>query len=119
MQVYSDASGGWGCGTHHFLQWFSLQWPSELESASIQVKELIPVVIAGVLYGKNWTGKIVQFKVDNEAVVAILNNTYSRESHLMHLVRTLTFFAAHYGFWFTAEHVWGADNGLSQSCNNR
>ena len=31
----------------------------------------------------------------------------------MHLVRTLTFFAAHYRFWFMAEHVWGADNGLA------
>lgn len=80
-----------------FPKWFSLQWPPGLEAASIQVKELIPVVIAGALYGKGWAGKVVLFKVDNRAVVEKVNNTNSRESHLMHLVRLRTFFAALHG----------------------
>lgn len=91
------------------------RWPVELENASIQVKELVPVVIAAALYGRKWEGKIVQFKVDNAAVVDIIQGTYSREPHLMHLVRLLVFFAAARGFWFTAEHIPGRENGLADA----
>lgn len=94
VQVFSDASGNWGCGAYSGQSWFSLRWPPELMNASIQVKELIPVVIAAALYGREWVGRLVQFWVDNAAVVDIIHSTYSRESHLMHLVRLLVFFAA-------------------------
>lgn len=66
-QVYSD---DWGCGAYSLPHWFALSWPPKLGTTSIQVKELVPVVIAD---GKEWTGKVVVFKVDNRAVVDILN----------------------------------------------
>uniref|UniRef100_A0A1X7TP25 Reverse transcriptase domain-containing protein n=1 Tax=Amphimedon queenslandica TaxID=400682 RepID=A0A1X7TP25_AMPQE len=75
--------------------------------ADIQVKELIPVVIAAALFGRSWRGKLIVFSVDNQAVVHILNNTHSKESHLMHLIRLLAFYASYYDFWFRAEHIPG------------
>lgn len=115
VRVYSDASGGWGCGAYCLPHWFSLRWPPALAAASIQVKELIPVVIAAALYGNQWAGKVVLFKVDNMSVVGIIQDIYSRESHLIHLVRLLSFFAAHYGFWFTSEHIPGVENGYADA----
>ena len=78
-----------------------------LSQLSIAVKELIPVVLAAATFGRIWPGKIVQFVVDNKAVVSVLNSIYSKEVHIMHLVRLLVFFAARYNFWFSATHIPG------------
>ena len=44
-------------------------------------------MIAAAIYGKYWSGWLVHFSVDIAAVVHVLQATYSRESHLMHLIR--------------------------------
>ena len=69
--------------------------------------KLVPVVVAAALFGGYWKGKLVAFSVDNQAVVEIINKSHSKESHLMHLIRLLTFYACHYGFEFRAEHIPG------------
>ena len=57
----------------------------------------------------------MRFQVDNRAVVVILTSTYSKESHLMHLIRLLVFMAAKYNFWFVASHISGRNNPLSDA----
>ena len=52
--LFSDASGVFVCGGR---PWFQLPWPQE--SASIAQKELIPVVIACILWGRAWAGQVV------------------------------------------------------------
>ena len=81
----------------------------------IAVKELFPMVIAAAIFRNQWSGKLVQFKVNNLVVVQVLQATYSREPHLMYLVRLLVFFAAHFNFWFSASHIAGTDNSLADS----
>ena len=111
LMVYSDASGSWGCGAfyaeHH---WFQLEWPPRLSSLSIAVKEMLPVIIAAACFGREWSGKVIEFVVDNEAAVEVLKATYSRDLHLMHLIRLLVFFASKYDFWFKASHIPGRLN---------
>ena len=70
--IISDASGSWGCGAFSTssLKWFQLQWPPHWASTSIAVKELIPIVVSAAVWGSTWHGSIVQFKSDNQAVVA-------------------------------------------------
>ena len=53
---------------------------------------------------ENWCS----FRVDNVAVVEVLKATHSREPYLMHFIRMLVFFAAHFNFWFSASHVAGS-----------
>ena len=74
------------------------------------MKELIPVVIAAATLGRNWGGQILEFVVDNAAVVVVLNATFSSDCHLMHLIRLLVFFAANFNFWFVASHIQGIKN---------
>ena len=71
--VHSDASGSWGCGAVQDLQSIQLEWFPRLCHLSIAVKELIQVVLAAATFGKSWSGKSVQFVVDNKAVVSVLN----------------------------------------------
>ena len=76
--------------------------------------------MAAAILGHQWKGHLVHFSVDNLAVIHILNSTYSKDSHLMHLVHILMFLAAHFDFWFVAKHVEGNANSLVDdlSCDN-
>ena len=113
VHLFSDASGSWGCGAFWGSQWFHLQWPTSLQLLPIAIKELVPVVIAAAIFGQQWHGKLVQFTVDNMAVVHVLKATYCKDLHLMHLVHILVFLAARFNFWFVAEHIAGKGNSLA------
>ena len=79
FNIYSDASGSWGCGGYWGLRWFQFKWPDHLCALPIAAKELISVVVAAAIFGHQWKGHLVQFSVDNFAVVHILNSTYSKD----------------------------------------
>jgi len=108
--VTSDASGSWGCGAFWQSQWFQVQWPENFPSFHITVKELIPLVIAAAVWGRQWGKQHVQFKSDNAAVVSIINGGYSKDQEIMHLMRCLHFLSARFHFRFTAEHIKGEYN---------
>ena len=80
---------------------------------SVAVKELISVVLAAATFGHPWSGKVVEFVVDNAAVVEVIKATYSKELYLVHLICLLVFFAAKHNFWFTASHIPGKENILA------
>ena len=91
VMVTSDASGHWGCGavcdTSH--QWFSVKWGECWTHIHITIKELLPIVVASAIWGKEWTGKQVLFRCDNAAVVAIINSGQSKHPLAMHYTRLL------------------------------
>ena len=72
--------------------WFQPQWSDRLNPISIAVKEVFPVVLVAALFGHLWAGKVIQFLVDNMAVVDVIKTTYSKDLHMMHLTRLLVFF---------------------------
>ena len=96
-------------------RWFQLQWTNPLKSLSIAHKELIPIVIAVFVWGKQWAALIVQFITVNEAVATILNKLYCLDTGLRSLLRCLVFFAAKYNFWFTGVHIPGTKNTLADA----
>ncbi len=113
--VVSDASGGWGCGAFWGAQWLQLSWdPSwKVDSLSIASKELVPVIVAAIVWGKQWKGLVVQCRSDNQATVAVLNNRTSREAAIMHLLRCLFFFEAAGEFRSPAAYIPGSQNDLA------
>ena len=94
---------------------FHFPWPSSLLHLPIPIKELVPIIVAAALFGYQWRGYLVEFEVDNMAVVHILNNTYSKDQHLMHLIRILVFLASRFDFWFSATHIEGKANILADA----
>lgn len=112
--VVSDASGHWGCGAYCDHSWFQLCWHgTPMQDESIMVKELIPVVIASAIWGRQWIGHTVQCKCDNEAVVAVITSRTSKNVPVMHLLRCLFFFEATFNFAIKAMHLPGATNELA------
>ena len=108
-----DASGSWGCGAWHGSHWFQLSWDERLEGLTIMIKELLPIVLAGMIWGRRWVDSCVRCLCDNQAVAACLRSRTSRDSHCMHMLRTLAFVEARYRFSLRPEYINTKDNHLA------
>ena len=82
---------------------------------SIALMELYPIVTASVLWGATWARRCVCFYCDNMATVAILRKGRSKSPGIMLLVRRLTLTALKHNFTFTAKHVPGKCNAISDA----
>ena len=71
---------------------------------------MAPIVLAAAVWGQHWAGKLVLFRCDNDAVVAVLRKGSAKDENLLHSLRCLAFLAAHYDFIFTAQHLPGKHN---------
>ena len=108
--VQTDASGSWGCGACCEMLWFQWPWPAALTSAAIMVKEMIPIVLACAVWGPMMARKTVKFQCDNTGVVAAINKGSAKQPFVMHLLRCLCFFTAHFDIALIAEHIAGIHN---------
>ena len=111
-EIFTDASGSWGCAAVWEGHWFQLPWSStpSFMSASIAPKELLPVVLAAGTWGHHWMGKTILCHSDNEAVVNVINTGSCREPHLAHMMRCLFFIEAKLKFSIIAKHIPGKHN---------
>ena len=56
IHLFSDVSGSFGCGGWWDQSWLQVAWTSDVQEAQ---KELLPIVLAAMLWGKVWRGKAV------------------------------------------------------------
>ena len=116
VTVHSDASGSWGCEAIAGKSWLQHQWiQGRSDTLSIAVKEIIPIVMAAMVWGGAWSRKVIRFYCDNEAVVATLTSLSCKDRELWSLLRCLIFMAARYSFWFSAVHIPGHLNTLADA----
>ena len=116
ITVTSDASGNWGGGA--FLdtgQWFQCQWQGAWDGVHITAKELLPIVIASIVWGKGWKGKTVKCLCDNAAVVAIIRTGRSKHPTVSYLMRSLSLVGAVYETTLVAQHLPGKQNGAADA----
>ena len=60
VNLESDALGSWGCGPawgEHWLQW---KWNLTAQQWDISPKELLPIPVACVVWGRLWSGKKIR-----------------------------------------------------------
>ena len=110
ITLTSDASGSWGCGAFYDARWFHLQWSGLLCPQNIAAMELLPILLASAMWGPNWQAHHILCQCDNQAVVAVLNKGSAKDLTLAHILRCISFYAAHYGFSLSAVHVPGEHN---------
>ena len=113
IHMASDASGHWGCGAFTGGRWFQVQWDDRTQSLPITVKELLPILLAGALWGHSWSNHRVVCHCDNQAVVACLLSRTSRHRGLMHLLRNLVFIEAHHSFVLVPRYIDRYSNHLA------
>lgn len=91
--MLSDASGNRGCGATWNGRWFQLSW-NEAKGArewSIVPKELLPIVVAAVVWKKHWRCKVIRARCDKMSVVATIKSGTCKEKTTMHQMRCLAF----------------------------
>jgi len=54
VHILSDASGSWGCATVWDKQWLQWWWNERTQDWHIAPKELLPIVLAGMVWGSEW-----------------------------------------------------------------
>ena len=110
IYLYTDASGSFGCGACWGNQWLQLQWSEGAEEWSIAHKELLPVVIACMVWGQQWRQQRVRLHCDNAAVVEVVRAGYAKDPHLMQLLRCVFFVTAFFEIMLLPVHVPGVSN---------
>ena len=65
------------------------------------------MLLSCIVWGKEWSGKLIRCHCDNMAVVEVLNSGYSRDREMMHLLRCLFFIAEHFCMQVEAVHLPG------------
>ncbi len=114
-EMFSDASGSWGCGATWQGEWFQIQWgalPGTSEWG-IMPKEMLPIVVAAVVWGARWKGRAIRARCDNMSVVAAIQAGACKERWSMHLLRCLAFVEATLSVAVRAEHIRGVENGVA------
>ena len=108
--IVTDASGSWGCGAFWDREWIQWRWPPEWLPLNIMAKELAPIVMACAVWGPRLSKMNVLFHCDNASVVVSINKGSARQDVVMHLLRSMWFFTAHYDMHVSAAHIQGAAN---------
>ena len=106
MQVgHSVIMGAW-LAPH----WFQVQWSREWGLQTITIKELLPIVIAVVIWDSIYRMRVILCDCDNAAMVSQVNRLHARDPQASHMLRCLAYLQALYDCRFRAVHVAGSKN---------
>ena len=111
--MISDTSGSWGCGAWHRLALFQLQWDNRSRLLTIAEKELIPIIVGCAVWGRSWSGCLVECHCDNQVVLSCIRSRSSRHKGLMHLLCCLVFVEARLQFAITPLYIHIKANDLA------
>ena len=114
LELFTDASGigfgGFFCG-----HWFLGGWPEGLAQEPIMVRELYPIALSCVLWGKEWSNKKLLFHCDNQSVVSAWKKGTCRNKCAMALIRGMLAVAAKCNFVLYVQHIAGVNNEIADA----
>ena len=73
-------------------------------------KEMVPIVLSCTVWGQQLARKTVLFQCNNTWIVAAVKKGTAKEEVVMHLLRSLWFFVAHFDISVSIEHIPGVAN---------
>ena len=76
------------------MEWCLLPRDSRAQALSIAEMELIPIILAMVVWGSTWSNRQIICHCDNQVIVACLRSGTSKSKGVMHLLRCLVFIEA-------------------------
>ncbi|XP_053402664.1 uncharacterized protein LOC128557986 [Mercenaria mercenaria] len=125
LQLFTDSAGSshLGCGCFYSNEWSFFAWPKnwwcEEIMADITFLEMVPVILALSLWGKQLQYNKVLLRIDNEALVGVINKQTSKSKRLMQLVRQFVLLAMEYGIVFKALHISTHLNSIADSISRK
>jgi len=76
--LWTNASGKWGCGAKFVDQWLQFRWPPEWTPITIMAKELVPIILSCVVWGRRLNRKKVHFFCDNLSLVDSIKKVHPK-----------------------------------------
>jgi 5-keto 4-deoxyuronate isomerase len=77
--------------------------------------ELVPVVLALSVWAQLLQNKRILLRIDNSALVSIINKRTSKNKQIMKLIRPLVLLTMQYNIQLTALHIEGLHNEISDA----
>jgi hypothetical protein len=121
LQLFTDSAGSptMGCGCFFGTEWSFFRWPKAWHCDEIMKDitflEMVPVMLALCLWGTQLQHKKVILRIDNEALVVVINKQTSKSKRLMQLVRQFVLVAMELGILFKAVHISTNLNSIADS----
>ncbi|MBV2113440.1 MAG: hypothetical protein KUF82_21005 [Candidatus Thiodiazotropha sp. (ex Ctena orbiculata)] len=121
IQLFTDSAGGsdLGFGAYFAGKWSCGAWPQSWVSQGITeditVLELFPLLVSLSIWGEELRNKKILFRVDNLAVVHIVNSMTSKSDRVMAILRAFTLQCLHLNIAVRAQHISSSSNQVADS----
>ncbi|XP_071160936.1 uncharacterized protein [Mytilus edulis] len=121
LELFTDSAGNvlLGCGAYFQGHWVQYQWPSSWADTSILLGitglELIPIVLSFMIWGPSFRNKKILLRIDNQALVNIVNKRTSKSKRVMIWIRQLVFLTMNNNIQFRAQHIEGEHNAIADA----
>jgi hypothetical protein len=111
MELFTDRAGNVNldCGAYFAGHWIQFKWPESWAGDEIMrditLLELVPIILALFTWESHFTHKKMLFRVDNMALVTIINKRTSKSKSDMKLLRPLVLCTLRNNMQFKAVHI--------------
>ena len=77
--------------------------------------EFVPVLLAMFIWGESFENKKLKFRIDNNALVVIVNKRTSKSKKVMKLMRPFVFITMKHNIQFRAVYIKSTRNSIADS----
>ncbi len=114
LQCYTDASNmGYGLVFGH--KWVYGSFPDSWSRLNIALREAYPVMLLFEMFGQELKQKKLILKIDNEALVSMLNDTTSKNPSIMVLIRHIVLKTMEHNVVYKASWLATKENYLADA----
>ena len=113
--IFSSDSSLQACGGFWDGKYFHSKFPAKVADRgySINILEMLAIIVCLKLWGKFYVGKRIQIFCDNESVCHCLNSGKTHNEFLQSCLREVSFLAAIYEFQIKAVHLSSSANRIA------
>lgn len=125
INLYTDSAGGasLGCGCYFAGQWAFFQWPKIWGNSKVLTDitflEMVPVLLAVMLWGDRLRNMKIVLRIDNEALVHVINKQSCKSKRTMILLRKFILLAMKHSIIFRAMHISTTSNFIADSISRK
>ena len=113
--IFSSDYSLQACGGFCYGKYFHSKFPAKVTDRgySINILEMLAIIVCLKLWGKFYVGKRIQIFCDNESVCHCLNSGKTHNEFLQSCLREVSFLAAIYEFQINAVHLSSSANRIA------